>query len=85
MTINNNKNDSDSNNNEFKAYIICSGDNLGNLETLDYRCPKKGIEKGDCRLNGRKCEYFLGIKNDRLNFDMMNIKGYCKYILNMVK
>ena len=35
------------NNNESKAYIICSGDNLGNIETLDYRCPKEGIKKGD--------------------------------------
>jgi len=70
-------------NNESELYIICSGDNSGNIETLDYRCPKEGINKGDCRLNGRTCEYFLGIKNDRLNFNMMNIKGFCEYILNI--
>jgi len=79
MTINNNKT------NKSKAYIICSGDNLGNIETLDYRCPKKGINKGDCRLNGKTCEYFLGIKNDRLKFDMMRIKGFCEYIINNFK
>jgi len=70
-------------NNEFKSYIICSGDNYGNIETLDYRCPKKGINKGDCRINGRICEYFMGVKNDRLNFDMMKMKCYCEYILNL--
>ena len=70
-------------NNESKAYIICSGDNLGNIETLDYRCPKEVIKKGDCRLNGKTCEYFLGIKNDKLNFDIMKMKGYCEYILNL--
>ena len=68
------------NNNEYELYIICSGDNLGNLETLDNSIPKEGINKGDCRLNGKTCEYFLGIKNDRLNFDIMNIKGFCEYI-----
>jgi len=71
------------NNDEFRAYIICSGDNSGNIETLDYRCPKEGINKGDCRLNGKTCEYFMGIKNDKLNFDIMNIKGYCEFILNI--
>jgi len=69
--------------NNDELYIICSGDNLGNIETLDYRCPKEGINKGDCRINGRVCEYFLGIKNDMLNFDIMNMKGFCEYILNM--
>ena len=73
------------NNNESKSYIICSGDNSGNIETLDYRCPIKGIKRGNCRFNGRTCEYFIGIKNDKLNFDMMNIKGFCEYILNMKK
>jgi len=71
------------NNNEPKTYIICSGDNSGNIETFDYRCPKEGIKKGDCRINGRTCEYFMGIKNDKLNFDIMRIKGYCEYILNI--
>ena len=70
-------------NNESELYIICSGDNSGNIETLDYRCPKEGNSKGDCRINGRTCEYFMGIKNDRLNFDIMNIKGFCEYILNI--
>jgi len=79
MTTTNNKFD------ESKVYIICSGDNLGNIETLDYRCPKKDTDKGDCRLNGKTCEYFLGIKNDKLNFDMMNIKGFCEYIINNFK
>jgi len=73
------------NNSESKSYITCTGDNYGNIETLDYRCPKEGINKGDCRLNGRVCEYFLGIKNDSLNFDIMNMKGFCEYILNMKK
>ena len=73
------------NNDELKSYIICSGDNSGNIETLDYRCPKKGINKSDCRLNGKTCEYFLGIKNDRLNFDIMRMKGYCEYILSNFK
>jgi len=72
-------------NNEPKTYIICSGDNSGNIETLDYRCLKKGISKGDCRINGRTCEYFRGIKNDKLNFDIMRIKGYCEFILNIKK
>jgi len=62
------------NNDEPKTYIICSGDNSGNIETLDYRCPKEGIKKGDCRINGRTCEYFLG-----------RIKGFCEYILNNFK
>ena len=72
-------------NNEPKTYIICSGDNSGNIETLDYRWPKEGIKKGDCRINSKICEYYLGIKNDGLNFDMMNIKGFCEYILNNFK
>jgi len=33
------------NNNEPKTHIICSGDNSGNIETLDYRCPKKGKQQ----------------------------------------